>query len=114
MRTEIPIQREQLTEFCRRWRILELRVFGSTLREAFRPDSDLDLVVKFTPGADPSLLDHVEMEQRNSTAFVGRNVDLVSQRAIGRSANWIRRKAILESAERYFAPRSQAGTSCVI
>lgn len=104
MRTEIPIPRERLDEFCRRWRIAELRVFGSALREDFRPDSDLDLLVRFAPDADWSLMDHVAMEEELA-GIVGRKVDLVSQRAIERSSNWIRRKAILETAEPYFASR---------
>lgn len=104
MRTEIPIPTERLEEFCRRWKITELRVFGSALREDFRPDSDLDLLVTFNPDADWSLLNHVAMEEELSS-IIGRKVDLVSQRAIERSSNWIRRKAILESAEPYFASR---------
>ena len=104
MRTQIPVPKEQLEEFCRRWKIVELRVFGSALRADFRPDSDLDLLVRFAPDADWSLLDHVAMEEELS-GIVGRKVDLVSQRAVERSSNWIRRKEILESAEPYFASR---------
>jgi len=104
MRTEIPIPTERLDEFCRRWKIVELRMFGSALREDFRPDSDLDLLVKFAADADWSLMDHVAMEDELS-GILGRKVDLVSQRAIERSSNWIRRTAILDSAEPYFAPR---------
>ena len=104
MRAEMAIPIERLDEFCRRWKIAELRVFGSALREDFRPESDLDLLVTFSPEADPSLLDHVAMEEE-ITGVVGRKVDLVSRRAIERSSNWIRRKAILESAEPYFASR---------
>jgi predicted nucleotidyltransferase len=99
MRTEIPIPTERLDEFCRRWKIAELRVFGSALREDFRPDSDLDLAVRFAPEADPSLLDHVNAMEEELSGIVGCKVDLVSQRAIERSSNRIRRKAILESAE---------------
>jgi predicted nucleotidyltransferase len=98
MRTEIPIPTERVAEFCRRWKIAELRAFGSVLREDFRPDSDLDLLVRFGPDADWSLMDHVAMEEELA-CIVGRKVDLVSQRAIERSSNWIRRNAILESAE---------------
>lgn len=104
MRKDIPIPRERLDEFCRRWKIAELRVFGSALREDFRPESDLDLLVSFTADADWSLIDHVAMEEE-LTGIVGRKVDLVSQRAIERSSNWIRRRAILESAEPYFESR---------
>src|ERR1051326_6966959 len=104
LRTEIPIPTERLDEFCRRWEIAELRVFGSALREDFRPDSELDLLVRFAPAADWSLLDHVAMEEELG-AIIGRKVDLVSQRAIERSSNWIRRNAILEGSEPYFASR---------
>jgi predicted nucleotidyltransferase len=104
MRSEIPIPTERLEEFCRRWKIAELRVFGSALRDDFREDSDLDLLVRFTPDAYWSLMDHVAMEDELA-GIVGRKVDLVSQRAIERSSNWIRRKAILESAEPYFVSR---------
>ena len=71
MRTKIPIPTERLADFCRRWKIAELRVFGSALREDFRPDSDLDLLVRFAPDADWSLLDHVAMEEELA-AIVGR------------------------------------------
>jgi predicted nucleotidyltransferase len=101
---KVSIPREQLEEFCRRWKIAELDLFGSALREDFRPDSDLDLLVSFTPDADWSLLDHVAMEEELS-GILGRKVDLVSRRAIERSSNWIRRRAILESAEPYFVAR---------
>jgi predicted nucleotidyltransferase len=74
------------------------------LRDDFRPDSDLDLLARFTADADWSLMDHVAMEEELAS-IVGRTVDLVSQRAIERSSNWIRRNAILESAEPYFASR---------
>ena len=104
MRAEFPIPTELLAEFCHRWKIAELRVFGSALREDFHPDSDLDLLVRFTADADWSLIDHVAMEEELSD-IMGRKVDLVSQRAIERSSNWIRRTAILESAEPYFAAR---------
>ena len=104
MRSEIAIPRERLDDFCHRWKIVELRVFGSALREDFGQDSDLDLLVVFAPDADWSLMDHVAMEEELA-AIVGRKVDLVSQRAIERSSNWIRREAILDSAEPFFAAR---------
>jgi uncharacterized protein len=101
VRPEILIPAQPLREFCAKWKIAELRLFGAALRDDFRPESDIDVLVTFTPEADWSLLDHVAME--NELAEVaGRPVDLVSQRAIERSSNWIRRKTILESAEPYF------------
>ncbi len=101
MRSEILIPADRLAEFCRRWKVAELRVFGSALREDFHPGSDLDLLVRFTPDANWSLFDHVAMEEE-LTSLAGRPVDLVSQSAIEQSSNWIRRRAILESAEPYF------------
>src|SRR5215467_10596618 len=94
----MPITTEKLAEVCRGWKIAELRVFGSTVRDDFRPESDLDPQVTFAPDPDWRLLNHVAMEQELS-GIVGRKVDLVSQRAIDRSSNRIRRKAILERAK---------------
>ncbi len=94
----IDIPAEELAEFCRRWRITELALFGSILRDDFRPDSDVDVLATFAPEAGWSLLDHVGMEQALAELF-GRPVHLVSRRAIERSQNWIRRQAILNTAQ---------------
>ena len=102
--SRIPISHEQLAEFCRRWKVAELALFDSALRSDFTPASDVDLLVTFEPEADWSLLDHVAMEDELS-AMLGRKVDLVSRRAIERSSNWIRRKAILETAEPLYVAR---------
>ncbi|MFH1137951.1 MAG: nucleotidyltransferase family protein [Pseudomonadota bacterium] len=77
----------------------ELSLFGSALREDFRPDSDIDLLVSFAPDSAWSLLDHARMEQELSDILV-RKVDLVTRRAVEGSGNWIRRKSILDSARR--------------
>jgi predicted nucleotidyltransferase len=104
MRARIPLNREKIAEFCQRWQIAELSIFGSALRDDFRPDSDVDMLVTFSPDARWSLFDHVTMEEELAI-IVGRKVDLVNRRAIERSANWIRRKAILETAEPYHVER---------
>jgi hypothetical protein len=98
----LDLPKQQLEDFCRRWRIRELAFFGSVLREDFGWDSDLDLLVTFAPGAEWGLLDHVQME-RELQALLGRRVDLLSRRAVEQSQNWIRRQAILESAEVFYA-----------
>jgi predicted nucleotidyltransferase len=94
----IPIDADKLREFCRKWSITELAVFGSVLRDDFRPDSDVDFLASFAPEARWSLLDHVRM-QDELAEIVGRPVDLVTRSAIERSRNPIRRRAILESAQ---------------
>lgn len=95
----LPLQlpREKLETFCQRWQVQELDVFGSVLREDFRPDSDIDVLVQFGAGTRRNLLDLVQMEQELSELF-GREVDLISKTAIEKSPNWIRRQAILSTA----------------
>ena len=104
MPARIPIDPERIAEFCRRWKIVELSLFGSAVRDDFGPASDVDLLVSFAPDATWSLLDHVTMEEELSALFK-RKVDLVSRRAVERSENWIRRKAILESVQPYYVAR---------
>jgi hypothetical protein len=96
------VKRDRIEAFCKKWQILELALFGSALRDDFRPDSDLDFLVSFSPNAGWGLLDHAAME-RELGEIVGRPVDLVSRKAVERSHNWIRRRAILESAQVLYA-----------
>jgi predicted nucleotidyltransferase len=96
--SSLGLDRPEVAAFCRRWKVRELAVFGSALRGDSRPDSDIDLLVTFEPDAKWGLFEQSTMESE-LTALLGRKVDLVSRRAIERSANWIRRQAILESAE---------------
>jgi predicted nucleotidyltransferase len=98
----ITIPKDKIVEFCRRWKIAEFSLFGSVLREDFGPESDIDVLVAFTPDARWSLLDHVEMQDELKDIF-GRAVDLISKRGIERSRNAIRRKEILGSAEVIYA-----------
>ena len=102
MNIEIP--KEKIADFCRKWKIVELSLFGSVLRDDFRPGSDIDVLVTFSRDAEWSLLDHVAMEEELSAIF-GRKVDLVSRKAIERSENYIRRDAILETAQPYYVAR---------
>lgn len=99
---EIP--RDKIAEFCRRWKIIELSLFGSVLREDFQPDSDVDVLVSFAPDVTWSLWDLVTM-QEELTQILGREVDLVERRAVERSENYIRRRHILSSAERIYVAR---------
>jgi predicted nucleotidyltransferase len=76
MKIEVP--RERIEEFCRRWHVSELALFGSVLRDDFRPDSDVDVLVTFEPGVRPSLDDWLDMEDELQADF-GRKVDLVEK-----------------------------------
>jgi predicted nucleotidyltransferase len=90
--------------FCQRWSISELALFGSVLRDDFRPDSDLDILVTFAPDANWGLLDHIRMEQELA-AILGRDVDLLTRRSVEQSHNWIRRRQILDAAEVVYESR---------
>ena len=100
----LDIPEKQIADFCRRWHISEFALFGSVLRDDFDPDSDLDILVTFAPGADWSLLDHLRMEQELAD-LLGRKVDLLSKRAVEQSHNWIRRREILNAAEVVYVSR---------
>lgn len=90
-----------IAEFCRRWKIRELAVFGSVLRDDFRPDSNVDILVAFSADADWGLLDHVRMKQELQL-LLGRDVDLITRRALESSANWLLRDDILATARTLF------------
>jgi uncharacterized protein len=118
---ELPI--DQIKEFCgscgvalcaKRWQIIEFALFGSVLRDDFRPDSDIDMLVTFAPTTQRGLTETLQMRDELQSIF-DRNVDLIVRAAISssypqgveRSANWLRRKNILESAQTIYATRSR-------
>ena len=98
MSLNVEASQEEVAAFCERWQVTQLAIFGSALREDFGPESDIDLLVSFEKGARHTLFDMVRMEEELKAIF-GRKVDLISRRGIERSPNYLRRKAILESAE---------------
>ena len=102
IQTSLPLPKQEIQAFCDRWQIIELALFGSILRDDFRPDSDIDILVTFSPETDWSLLDHAKMQQE-LTNLLNRDVDLVSKRAIEQSHNWIRRQEILNTAQVLYA-----------
>src|SRR5438105_1835301 len=94
---QIEMPSERIAAFCRKWRIVELSLFGSVLRQDFSPESDIDVLVVFAPEARYSLFDLGHMEEELKEVF-DRDVDLVEKRAIEQSDNYIRRQHILDSA----------------
>jgi len=92
----LNLPRQQIQAFCQRWQIQELCVFGSILRNDFREDSDVDFVYRLEPIASWSFGNLLDAEKELS-AIVGREVDLVSQRSIDRDRNWLRKQNILNS-----------------
>ncbi len=76
MKVELSSSREEIASFCKEHGIKRMAVFGSGLRDDFRPDSDVDILAEFDPAHIPTLLDIVGMEQDLSSFFCGRKVDL--------------------------------------
>src|SRR2546430_46490 len=75
-KVKIAIPKEQIAEFCRRHHICKLSLFGSVLRDDFRPDSDVDVLVEFEPEHIPGLIRFAGMELELSKLLGGRKVDL--------------------------------------
>ena len=99
MRLQIPVDRALIKTFCRKWKIAELAFFGSVLRDDFRPDSDVDVLVTFADDAHWSSYEWVDMIDELERLF-GRKVDLVSARGL---RNPFRRHAILSSRHVLYA-----------
>src|SRR3989304_5889623 len=87
---------DALAEFCRKWRITEFALFGSVLTEDFRPDSDVDVLVRFEKDAPWDLWDIPTMQEELRAMF-GRDVDLGGRGAVEQSANPFRRRSILSN-----------------
>ena len=87
--------REKLAAFCRKWKVRELSLFGSVLRDDFGPTSDVDVLVEFAPDGGVTFENRVEMLDELSAIF-GREVDLVQPRFI---RNPFRRHSMLSSKE---------------
>ncbi|MFZ0889666.1 MAG: nucleotidyltransferase family protein [Candidatus Binataceae bacterium] len=98
-RARIRIPKEQLTELCQRHHIRKLALFGSVLREDFRPDSDVDVLVEFEPGFVPGL-EFFGLEDELSK-ILGRKVDLNTP---GFVSKYFRDRALAEAEVAYAAP----------
>ncbi len=97
--SQFAIPREQLAAFCRKWKVEELSLFGSALREDFRPDSDVDVLVRLANDAPWSLFEWTEMIDELRTIF-GRDVDLIEETGL---RNPWRRREILKTREVVYA-----------
>lgn len=99
MPPQLPIDLERIAAFCAKWKIKEFSLFGSVLREDFRPDSDVDVLVTFEPDAPWDLWDWVDIIDELKEIF-GRDVDLVEEKAL---RNPYRRQSILTSKQVIYA-----------
>ncbi len=94
----ISLPMEQIAAFCRRWRIREMALFGSVLRDDFGPDSDVDFMVTYHDDAKPGWPAVLDMEEQLA-AVVGRRVEVAERYRVEAGENYIRRRHILNTAE---------------
>ncbi len=93
----LPIPQIEIVDFCQRWKIEEFYLFGSVLRDDFRENSDIDIMVEFQADAEwgfefaKMILELEEIFQRQ--------VDLIVKKSIEQSKNWIRKQEILSTAK---------------
>lgn len=98
-KARIDIPKGKLAEFCRQHHIRRLSLFGSVLRDDFRPDSDVDILVEFEPEHVPGFLGLHELEQQLSGLLDGLEVDLITEKFLNRRI----RDRVLADAEVQYA-----------
>ena len=98
MPSGITVPLAAIEEVCRRYSVQELSVFGSTARGDFRPESDIDLLVDFAPGAKVGLWEFGHLERELQSLF-GRKVDLVSKHGLKPRV----RRSVLQDAKILYA-----------
>lgn len=95
---KIKVPRAKVAEFCQRYHIHKLAFFGSVLRDDFRPDSDVDVLVEFEPGHAPGLAFFAMQDELSK--ILGRKVDLNTKGFISR---YFRDEVLRESRVEYVA-----------
>jgi predicted nucleotidyltransferase len=95
---DIEVEAAKLADLCRRYQVRELSLFGSAARGEMRPDSDIDLLVEFLPGAQIDLVDYAGL-MLDLSKLLGRKVDLVSKRGL----KPLIRDAVLQEARPVYA-----------
>lgn len=100
-KAHINISKGKVAEFCKRNHIRKLSLFGSVLREDYRPNSDIDVLVEFEPGHGPGFIGLVKIEKELSGLLGGRKVDLITEKFLNRRI----RDRVLADAEVQYAER---------
>jgi predicted nucleotidyltransferase len=95
----VKLEPNLIADLCRRWRIHELSLFGSVLRDDFHSESDVDVLVSFDSNAPWSLWDLLDLRKELGDLF-GRDIDLVEERSL---INPYRRRSILRDKRVIYA-----------
>lgn len=98
MNAQLSIAKDKLASFCQERGIQWLAIFGSALRSDFRPDSDVDVLVRFNPEHTPGLLGMARIEREMSELFGKRKIDLRTPEDLSR---YFRRKVLDEAEVQY-------------
>jgi uncharacterized protein len=101
------VSTKNIAAFCKRWNVVEFALFGSAVREDFSRQSDIDALVSFAPQSNWGLFDHIQMKQELKELF-GREVDLVTRRALEQSRNALLRAEILATAKVLYSDHGSA------
>jgi uncharacterized protein len=103
--TAIDLPMKKIADFCDHWQVVEFSLFGSILRDDFRPDSDVDVMVEFAPDAHPTFTTLDQMEDHLQQIF-DRDIDLITRQGIETTRNYLRRQEVLSSAQIIYATRN--------
>jgi uncharacterized protein len=101
LKERLRLSPEVLAELCRRHQIRKLAVFGSALRDDFRPDSDVDILVEFEAGARPTYFTLSRIEG-DLTRLVGRRADVHMSKSLH---PYLRDKVLTQAEDLYVAAR---------
>lgn len=96
----LSIPFDRISDFCRKWGVVEFSIFGSILRDDFRADSDVDVLVAYDRGRKPNLEEWIAMRDELQAMFGGHEIDLVERRAV---VNPFRRYEILTTRRVLYA-----------
>lgn len=100
----LGISLDDIAKFCQNWGITEMALFGSVLREDFKPDSDIDFLITFAPRVPQGLLTLARIKNQLES-LLDRPVDIVIKDSIKTSENWIIRREILTTAQMIYEQR---------
>ncbi len=98
---KIKIKHRKIEDFCKRYRIRKLSFFGSAIKESFRPDSDIDILVEFEAGQSAGFLGLAHMEGELSRIMGGRRIDL---RTPGELSRYFRNEVVASALVEYAKP----------
>lgn len=104
IQSRLGLSSQEVATFCQQWGITKMALFGSILRDEFRADSDIDLLLTFAPNARQGLLTLAKIKHELESRL-NRPIDLVPETSIQTSDNWIRQQEILSTAQTIYEQR---------